>query len=450
LATSLLVEACLYEEQTRRGISIRHWEEFEDVADHCTVCHKCESPCPVKIDFGDVTMNMRNLLRKMGRKSFNPGNAAAMFFLNATNPQTIKLVRAGMVGVGFKLQRLANQVLRLAARAQTNKPPATVGKAPIKEQVIHFINKKMPGGLPKKTARALLDIEDGDYVPIIRDPVATTAETEAVFYFPGCGSERLFSQVGLATQAMLWHAGVQTVLPPGYLCCGYPQRGSGQADKAEKIITDNRVLFHRVANTLNYLDIKTVVVSCGTCYDQLQGYEFDKIFPGCRIIDIHEYLLEKGITLVPEGGAGAGYLFHDPCHSPMKLQDPMKTVKALVGDAVLKSERCCGESGTLGVSRPDISTQIRFRKEEELRKDEVALRALTAVEGAPASKGNLKILTSCPSCLQGLTRYGNDLNNGLLEADYVVVEMANLILGKDWLPEYVQKANAGGIERVLV
>ena len=72
----------------------------------------------------------------------------------------------------------------------------------------------------------------------------------------------------------------------------------GQFDKAEKMITDNRVLFHRVANTLNYLDIKTVVVSCGTCYDQLQGYEFDKIFPGCRIIDIHEYLLEKGITFV--------------------------------------------------------------------------------------------------------------------------------------------------------
>jgi Fe-S oxidoreductase len=45
------------------------------VADHCTVCHKCESPCPVKIDFGDVTMNMRNLLRKMGKKSFRPGNA---------------------------------------------------------------------------------------------------------------------------------------------------------------------------------------------------------------------------------------------------------------------------------------------------------------------------------------------------------------------------------------
>ena len=447
LATSLLVEAFLYEEQTRRGVSIKHWEEFEDVADHCTVCHKCLAPCPVDIDFGDVTMNMRNLLRKMGKKSFRPGNAAAMLMLNATNPQTIKVMRTLMVDIGFKAQRIANDLMKRIARKQTASPPATVGAAPIKEQVIHFINKKLPGGLPKKTARALLDIEDKDYVPIIRDPKTTTSETEAVFYFPGCGSERLFSQVGLATQAMLWHAGVQTVLPPGYLCCGYPQRGSGQYDKAEKIITDNRVLFSRVANTLNYLDIKTVVVSCGTCYDQLQSYEFDQIFPGCRMIDIHEYLLEKGIVL-PADQQGA-YLYHDPCHTPLKLQDPMKTVKALVGDKVLKNDRCCGESGTLGVTRPDISTQVRFRKEEELRKDAATLRAqagATPVAGSP----NVKILTSCPSCLQGLKRYEDDLQNGLLEADYIVVEMANKILGADWMPDYVKAANSGGIERVLV
>jgi FAD/FMN-containing dehydrogenase/Fe-S oxidoreductase len=463
LATSLLVEAFLYEEQTRRGISIAHWQEFEDVADHCTVCHKCLKPCPVDIDFGEVSMNMRNLLRKMGQKSFRPGNAAAMLFLNATNPQTIKLMRSTMVGIGFKAQRLAHRLFARLARAQTAQPPASVGRSPIKAQAIHFINKKMPGGLPKRTVRALLDIEDAAYVPIIRDPQATTVDAEAVFYFPGCGSERLFSQVALATQAMLWHAGVQTVLPPGYLCCGYPQRGSGQFDKAEKTITDNRVLFHRVANTLNYLDIKTVVVSCGTCYDQLQGYQFEKIFPGCRIVDIHEFLLEKGITLIPspaEGRVGEGasdssaegsapasaYLYHDPCHSPLKQQDPVKTVQALMGGVVRKSERCCGESGTLGVTRPDIATQVRFRKEKELRADEAALRTEA---GLPA-KGNVKILTSCPSCLQGLSRYTDDLQDGLLEADYIVVEMANRLLGAQWMERYVAQANAGGIERVLV
>jgi Fe-S oxidoreductase len=237
---------------------------------------------------------------------------------------------------------------------------------------------------------------------------------------------------------MLWHVGVQTVLPPGYLCCGYPQRANGMKDKADQIITDNRVLFHRVANTLNYLDIKTVVVSCGTCYDQLSGYEFEKIFPGCRLIDIHEYLLEKNVKL--EGVNGLRYMYHDPCHTPMKLQDPMKTVRALVGEDAIKTDRCCGESGTLAVTRPDISTQIRFRKQEELDKN---LATITE----DGFKGEVKVLTSCPSCLQGLSRFEADTS---AQADYIVVEMAKHILGPTWLEDYVKQANQGGIERVLV
>jgi FAD/FMN-containing dehydrogenase/Fe-S oxidoreductase len=442
LATSLLIEAFLYEEQTRRGVSIRHFDEFGDVADHCTVCHKCEKPCPVNIDFGDVSMAMRDLLRRMGKRRFNAGTAASMLFLNATNPETIKLTRKAMIEWGFKAQRLAHRALKPFVSAQTARPPATTGKPPVKEQVVHFVNKKMPGGLPKKTARALLDIEDRHYVPIIRDPARTTGDTEAVFYFPGCGSERLFSQVGLATQAMLWEVGVQTVLPPGYLCCGYPQRGAGQFDKAEKIITDNRVLFHRVANTLNYLDIRTVVVSCGTCYDQLQGYKFDEIFPGCRIIDIHEYLMERGVHL--EGVTGVRYMYHDPCHSPMKSHDPLKVVNTLINDKlngrIEKNDRCCGESGTFAVTRPDVATQVRFRKEQEMRSGADKLRA-------DGFKGEVKILTSCPSCMQGLKRYNDDAD---LDADYIVVEIARHVLGEDWLPKYVKAANSGGIERVLV
>ncbi|NNM63704.1 MAG: DUF3400 domain-containing protein, partial [Burkholderiales bacterium] len=44
----------------------------------------------------------------------------------------------------------------------------------------------------------------------------------------------------------------------------------------------------------------------------------------------------------------------------------------------------------------------------------------------------------------------DDLQSGLLEADYIVIELARHILGEDWMPKSVQAANAGGIERVLV
>lgn len=445
LGTSLLIEAFLYENQTRRGISIAHFDEFSDVADHCTVCHKCLNPCPVNIDFGDVSVAMRNFLRKQGKKKFNPGTAAAMFFLNATNPFTIKLVRKVMIEWTYKAQRLGYQLgKRLGLlRKQTAHPPSTLGRAPVlgsmvKSQVIHFINKPMPGGLPKKTSRALLDIEDNTIIPIIRNPHKTSEDSEAVFYFPGCGSERLFGQVGLATQAMLYETGAITVLPPGYLCCGYPQTSSGQEDKGSQITADNRVLFHRVANTLNYLDIKTVIVSCGTCMDQLLSYQFDKIFPGCRLLDIHEYLLEKNVKL--EGITGTRYMYHDPCHTPMKTYEPLKVVNELMGTSVTLNDRCCGESGTLAATRPDISTQVRFRKEEEMRNGADALRA-------DGFSGEIKILTACPSCHQGLSRYNDDSGT---TSDYIVVEMAKHLLGKNWMADYVEKANNGGIERVLL
>ncbi|OHX18014.1 DUF3683 domain-containing protein [Chromobacterium sphagni] len=439
LGVGLLTEAFLYEEQTRRGVSLKHFEELSDVADHCTVCHRCVKPCPVKIDFGDVSVAMRNFLRKSGNKKFNPGTALGMAFLTAKDPATIKTIRAGLVGVGYKAQRLGNAVgKRLGLLGgQKRQPPATVGPAPVKQQVIHFINRPMPGGLPKKTARALLDVEDANIVPVIRNP-KLAEDAEAVFYFPGCGSERLFSQVGLATQAMLWHVGVQTVLPPGYLCCGYPQTSAGYQDKGDAITTENRVLFHRVANTLNYLDIKTVVVSCGTCFDQLAHYRFEDIFPGCRVIDIHEFLMEKGVKL--EGIAGQQYLYHDPCHTPMKSYQPIKVVNELMGGGVPLSDRCCGEAGTFAASRPDIATQVRSRKEEEIRANLAALPPQD--NSAP-----VKILTSCPSCLQGLSRYNDDTGT---EADYIVVEIAKHLLGKNWLPDYVARARDGGIERVLL
>ena len=100
-------------------------------------------------------------------------------------------------------------------------------------------------------------------------------------------------------------------------------------------------------------------------------------------------------------------------------------------------------SGTATSYTGEQPTDGRFVLEPA---DEATLRATGTVPGT----GPVKILTSCPSCLQGLSRYTGDLNNGLLEADYIVVEMANRILGPQWMPEYVERANDGGIERVLV
>ena len=88
----------------------------------------------------------------------------------------------------------------------------------------------------------------------------------------------------------------------------------------------------------------------------------------------------------------------------------------------------------------DIATQVRYRKEEEMRKGAARVRA-------DGFDGAVKVLTSCPSCLQGLSRYDPDSDT---TADYIVVEMARHLLGEDWMPQFVERARHGGIERVLL
>lgn len=440
LATGLMIEAFLYEEQTRRGISVHHFEEMNDVADHCTVCHRCVTPCPVNIDFGDVTVRMRSILKQRGQRKFNPMSSVSMAFLNVKDPLTIKAMRQGFIKWGYAAQRLGHSSFKKLGLLSENKPPAsTTSKKKIPAQVIEFVRRPMPAGLPAQTTRAMLGLEDNKVVPILRNPEKSGEPSDAVFYFPGCGSERLFSQIGLATLAMLHETGAQTVLPPGYLCCGYPQLSNGDTAEGEAITTENRVLFHRVANTLNYLDIKTVIVSCGTCMDQLLKYEFERIFPGCRLLDIHEYLMEKGVNT--NAVEGVQYLYHEPCHTPMKQHKSLDVAASLLSQEVSLTDRCCGESGSFAVSRPDIATQVRFRKEQELHDD---IKKLTGK--AVAENGNVKLLTSCPACQQGLSRYADETG---LDTDYIVVELANRMLGDDWQKTFIEKAPLG-IEKVLL
>ncbi len=150
--------------------------------------------------------------------------------------------------------------------------------------------------------------------------------------------------------------------------------------------------------------------------------------------------MEKNITL--KNDSDTQYLFHDPCHTPMKQYNPISVASTLLNKEVTLSDRCCGESGTLGTARPDIAEQLRYRKREDLRANINKLTGLNKVKN-----NEVKILTSCPACQQGLARYTDDTG---LKTDYIVIEMANQIYGKDWEKQFIQKANNGGIEKVLL
>ncbi|HEX5637720.1 MAG TPA: DUF3400 domain-containing protein, partial [Gammaproteobacteria bacterium] len=158
------------------------------------------------------------------------------------------------------------------------------------------------------------------------------------------------------------------------------------------------------------------------------------------LLDIHEFMMEKGVTM--EGVKGVQYLYHEPCHTPMKQYNSIKVASTLTGTDVKLSDRCCGEAGTFAISRPDVAAQVKYRKQQELQKD---IHQLTGND--KAIKGNVKMLTSCPACQQGLMRYGEDTG---MEVDYIVVELAKHKLGADWQQKFTTAVKNGGIEKVLL
>jgi len=430
IGTNLISEAFLYEEQTRRGVSIDHFDELNDVADHCTICHRCEQPCPVDIDFGDVSIKMKNILVKQKQRRTNVISKVSMAYLNMQQPWKINITKKLLIDFSYTAQNIASKLSRPFLNKQPNK---TVGKPNAFTELITILDKPLPTDTALAPLRSLLNINDTSSIPILAHPEKSTADSPSVFYFPGCGSERLYANIGLATIALLYHQGVKVVLPPSYLCCGYPQKAGGYDQKANELSTDNRVLFHRMANTLNYLDIKYVLTSCGTCIDQLMTYELSDIFKNSRLLDIHEYLLENQVTL---DNTGEQYLYHAPCHDPIKSDNSSTVISKIVNSEVLSNDRCCGESGTFAVARPDIAKQVKFRKEAEIKK------ALTTIK--PPNNKPTKMLTTCPACRQGLSRYSDSTG---IKPIYPIELIAEQQLGENWQKDFIKSVQ---IEKVLL
>ena len=407
LAIGALVEALLYEAQRDRSSSFRLLRYLEEVADHCTICHKCLKPCPVDIDTGEVSVLEREILMAHGYKHHAVPTRAALRYLESTSPAFNALFRGGVVRLGGRIQR----ALAGAAR------PADGGEAPGRSRVLQLLRSPLPPVDPE-TLRDVLP-ECGPGQALVLEPEGGPAAT--VFYFPGCGSERLCSSVSMAALHVLLEARTRVVLPPPFLCCGFPAHANAHTERHGRIVLRDTIIFSQIRDMFSYLAFGAVVVTCGTCREALAAMEIGKIFR-CGVQDLARFALERGAraTASPDGRQ---YLYHPPCHDSLDGEGP-GVISALTGIGVRTVPHCCSEAGTLALSRPDITDAMLHRKR----------RALT--EALAAGRHGATILTNCPSCLQGL---GRNAAAGA-EPRHLAVELARAISGERWKEAFRARA----------
>jgi Fe-S oxidoreductase len=241
---------------------------------------------------------------------------------------------------------------------------------------------------------------------LVLEPDGAAART--VFYFPGCGSERLHSDVGKAAIYLLLATGQRVVLPPPRLCCGFPSGANAKTRMHDRKVLSDTIVFSQIRGMLSHLAFDALAVSCGTCREALHAMGASEIF-ACPLADAGELALAQGASLPP----GDRLLYHRPCHDSLEGRAPRLLAKG--GAEVRSVPHCCSEAGTLALSRPDIAHKMLLRKRAAL--DELADQARPA-----------PLVTNCPSCLQGLARQEHPGS----EPVHLTVLLARAMGGDGW------------------
>lgn len=394
-----LIEALLYDMQRSHWPRFNQLKNLEEIADHCTGCGKCLPPCPVNIDTAEVSVLERAILHDLNYKHTAPATRLSLGYLKSRNQFLNASFRKGVLELGGKVQRLGSEILKKAPEQIKSHPSRYITM--LKSPMMPAPGKTLWGILPKcGLNEALMLIPKEKY-------------EKTVFYFPGCGSERLYSDIGAASIYLLLKNNIRVIIPPPFHCCGFPAKINAKKKMYADISLRDSIVLSQIRAMLGYVVFDSFLVSCGTCRESLHEIGVEEIF-NCRMQDISWFMLENvpGLSVTKEDDVA---LYHAPCHDSLDGQGAALTRRVM--GKVQQIPSCCSEAGTLSLSRPDISYAMLQRKRDALQNSD---RRAT---------GKTPIITNCPSCISGL---GRNREMGI-QPKHLAVLLAENLGGADWL-----------------
>lgn len=399
MAKGMLIESLLYITQRTQSTGFGILKRLESIAGHCTLCHKCFLKCPVNIDSGHIAISERQLLSEKGFKKTAFPVKAVLSYLGTRHNTVNQVLRQTVIKKGALMQRTCSSLLSLFLSRKTlsKRPAFGLVASKVAKPDNHTLRRYLPLTVKNQT--------------VILEPVSHAEHT--VFYFPGCGSERIFSTISMAAIFLLLKNNTRVLLPPSFLCCGYPFMANGKKEVFDRIMLENSILFSRIRSMFQDLCFDAVLVSCGTCMDSLSQLEADRTF-GCKISDVSEFVLSLNSHMEFD----SDLLYHAPCHDSLKNRGSNLLESLTKGHSVHHLPHCCSEAGTMAMSTPLISKALLDRKQR-------ALNMRLKPEPFP-------ILTNCPSCLQGLGR----LNGGNIDVLHLTQALARSAGGENWEKEF--------------
>jgi glycolate oxidase iron-sulfur subunit len=294
---------------------------FRHTMETCVQCRGCEAACPSGVPFGHLMEGARDALAHADRRDVSLPRRLAEWF--------------GYVVV------LPRHWLLLALTW-----PAWLA------QRVGLVPKRF--GLPRLSLRSL------------RQPLRADADPD-VYLFTGCVMDAWQRDVHRAALDVMRAAGARPGLASrGGDCCGALHAHAGRTELS-------RALARRVMSSLPG-DAPIVVDSagCGAAmkdYGRLLGTP-DAVAFSARVCDFSEWLARQPPLALR--ATGETVVVQDPCHL-RHVQRAHESVRAVLAPAYRLRDTaddglCCGAGGAYAALEPELSSEIRLRKVEAIRR----------------------------------------------------------------------------------
>jgi glycolate oxidase iron-sulfur subunit len=248
-------------------------------------------------------------------------------------------------------------------------------------QRLHLFPRRF--GLPTLPARSLARPVD-----------APRGGEPSAWCFTGCVMDAWLRDTHRSTVRVMRACGAEVARPgTGGDCCGALHVHAGRTQEAEQ-------LAHRVIDSMP--GTAPIVVNSAGCgavmkdYGRMLGTPEAAAF-SARVRDFSEWVAEQGVPALRP--MATTVVVQDPCHL-RHVQRAHGAVRAVLSPAYALAETdddglCCGAGGAYAVLQPELSTQIRARKADALRR---------------AGAGSI-VVSANPGCMLHLRQVGLDVRH---------------------------------------
>ncbi len=324
---------------------------FENIAEPqslCVGCNACETVCPVGIPLPRLIGEVRNRVTQQKR-----GGAIKR-----------SIVR------GIASPRRFSLGLRAAAKTQV---PITWGGK--------FTRLPVPGvktgwrRLPAVTSKPLRDRREK--LESIRPNIisGSAAKGVTVAYFPGCMTDWLYPEMGVAAIKVIRACWATVTYPDAPSCCGLPALNAGEPDSARRMAKQTIEALESTEADFILSTSASCAVTMKDDYVHLLRDDPDSLERArrlsARIVDFTGFLqraarLPEGSVPVPSSEPKVTY--HDACQTNNVLDIRDEQRRIIVDVMGLKltemddSTMCCGFGGSFSFDHPDVSSRLLNRK----------------------------------------------------------------------------------------